>query len=102
MHGAVSDGHAGGRASRIPSAVVGGLIGWLANRLQLADVRQGLVVSVLIGVVGALIGGWVLAPLLTLTAVNDDNFSIVVVVTAVVGAIVLLGVVDIARRLATR
>src|SRR6185312_2934360 len=43
--------------------VVGGLIGWLASKLMNTDGQQGIVLNVVVGIVGALIGGWALSPI---------------------------------------
>ena len=42
--------------------VVGGLIGWLASLIMKTDAQQGLVLNVVVGIVGALLGGWLLSP----------------------------------------
>ena len=42
--------------------VVGGVIGWLASLIMKTDAQQGLVLNVVVGIVGALLGGWSVPP----------------------------------------
>ena len=44
--------------------VVGGIIGWLASLVMKTDAQQGMILNVVVGIVGALLGGWLLSPLL--------------------------------------
>ena len=43
--------------------VIGGLIGWAASIVMKTDAQQGVVLNVVVGIVGALVGGWLLSPL---------------------------------------
>jgi len=43
--------------------VVGGVIGWLASLVMKTDAQQGMILNVVVGIVGALLGGWLLSPL---------------------------------------
>ena len=82
--------------------VVGGVIGWLASVVMKTDAQQGIVLNVVVGVVGAFIGGWLLAPLLGTGTINQDNFSIPALVVSFLGASALLAVVNLIRRGAAR
>jgi uncharacterized membrane protein YeaQ/YmgE (transglycosylase-associated protein family) len=42
--------------------IVGGVIGWLASILMKTDGQQDLFLNVVVGIVGAMLGGWVLSP----------------------------------------
>jgi uncharacterized membrane protein YeaQ/YmgE (transglycosylase-associated protein family) len=81
---------------------VGGLIGWLACMLNIGQSGRSMIKSISIGAAGALLSGWVISPLMATGISTLDNFSIVVVALAVIGAIVLLGIVDLARGLLPR
>jgi uncharacterized membrane protein YeaQ/YmgE (transglycosylase-associated protein family) len=79
--------------------IVGGLIGWLATRIMRADAQQGLALNVVIGIVGALLGGWFLSPLFGVVAtLNQSNFSVPSVFVSVLGAIILLAAASFVRR----
>ena len=77
--------------------VVGGVIGWLASIVMRTDARQGVFLNVVVGVVGALIGGWLLSPLLGAATVNQGDFSLMGVLVSFGGAIILLLVVNLLR-----
>lgn len=81
---------------------VGGLIGWLACMLNIGPSGRSMIKGIGIGAAGALLSGWAISPLMATGISTLDNFSIVVVALAVIGAIVLLGIVDLARGLLPR
>ncbi len=67
--------------------VIGGLAGWAASKIMGTDAQQGIGLNIVVGVVGALIGGWIL----NLFGMNTDgNGLIVSFLTALVGAVILL------------
>jgi uncharacterized membrane protein YeaQ/YmgE (transglycosylase-associated protein family) len=78
--------------------VVGGLIGWLASRVMKTDAQQGVILNVVVGIVGALLGGWLLSPLLGAATVNQGDFSLLGLLVSFGGAIILLVVVNLVRR----
>ena len=78
--------------------VVGGLIGWVASMLMRTDAQQGLILNVVVGIVGALLGGWFLSPLLGAGTINQNDFSIAGLGVSLLGAIILLAIVNLIRR----
>ena len=78
--------------------VVGGLIGWLASLVMRTDAQQGLILNVVVGIVGALLGGFLLSPLIGSGTINQNNFSLPALVVSFGGAIILLFVVNMFRR----
>jgi len=82
--------------------VVGGVIGWLASLVMKTDAQQGMFLNVVVGIVGALIGGWLLSPLLGAGTVNQGDFSILGLLVSLGGAIILLFVVNLLHRGAAR
>ncbi len=82
--------------------VVGGLIGWLASRIMNTDARQGIGLNVIVGVIGALLAGWLITPLVGGTTINQGNFSLSGLVISLLGAIVLLAIVNLFRSGRTR
>lgn len=78
--------------------VVGGVIGWLASLLMKTDAQQGMFLNVVVGVVGALIAGWFISPMVGVATINQDNFSLPALLISLIGAVVLLGVVNLIRR----
>ncbi|MGH8808667.1 MAG: GlsB/YeaQ/YmgE family stress response membrane protein [Noviherbaspirillum sp.] len=78
--------------------VVGGILGWLASLVMKTDAQQGLLLNVVVGIVGALLGGWLLAPLFGTGTINMNDFSIGSLLVSFLGAIVLLAIVNLIRR----
>lgn len=82
--------------------VIGGIIGWLASLVMKTDAQQGLILNVIVGIVGALLGGWLLAPLFGTGTINQNDFSLPALLVSFLGAIILLLIVNLVRRGAAR
>ena len=82
--------------------VIGGLIGWAASIVMKTDAQQGVVLNVVVGIVGALVGGWLLSPLFGTGTINQNDFSLASLVVSLLGAIILLAIVTLLRRGAPR
>ena len=82
--------------------VVGGVIGWIASLIMKTDAQQGLFLNVVVGIVGALIGGWLLSPMVGAGTLNQGDFSLPGLFVSLVGAVVLLFIVNLVRRRAPR
>ena len=82
--------------------VVGGVIGWIASLIMKTDAQQGLLLNIVVGIVGALIGGWLISPLVGAGTLNQGDFSLPGLLVSLVGAIILLFVVNLIRRRAPR
>jgi uncharacterized membrane protein YeaQ/YmgE (transglycosylase-associated protein family) len=82
--------------------VVGGVIGWVASLIMKTDAQQGMILNVVVGIIGSLIGGWLLSPMVGAGTVNQGNFSLMGLLVSLGGAIVLLFVVNLVRRGAPR
>lgn len=78
--------------------VVGGLIGWVASMIMKTDAQQGVFLNVVVGIVGALLGGWLISPLLGVPTINQDAFSIGALLVSLLGAVILLAIVNLIRR----
>lgn len=78
--------------------VVGGLIGWVASMIMRTDAQQGVILNVVVGIVGAMLGGWLLSPLLGAGTVNQGDFSVMGLLLSLGGAIILLAIVNLVRR----
>ena len=78
--------------------VIGGLIGWIASKIMNTDAQQGVILNVVVGIVGALVGGWLISPLVGLPTINQNAFSIGAMAVSLVGAIILLAIVNLFNR----
>jgi uncharacterized membrane protein YeaQ/YmgE (transglycosylase-associated protein family) len=70
--------------------VVGGLAGWIASIVMRTDASMGVGSNIVVGILGALIGGWV-STLFGGPAVTGFNLTSFLV--AILGSIILLGIV---------
>jgi len=78
--------------------VVGGIVGWIASLIMRTDGQQGIVLNVVVGVIGALLGGWLLAPMLGTGTINSNDFSVAGLLVSLLGAVILLAIVNLVRR----
>lgn len=78
--------------------VVGGVIGWLASMLMKTNDQQGMFLNVVVGIVGAMLAGWFISPMIGVATINDNNFSLPALFVSFIGAAVLLAIVNIFRR----
>ncbi len=69
--------------------VLGLIAGWLAGQIMRGG-GYGIVGDIVLGIVGAIIGGWITGALLGRDMVN--GFSIESVIVAVIGAIILIAI----------
>lgn len=78
--------------------LVGGILGWLASLVMKTDGQQGIILNVVVGIVGALIAGFVIAPMFGTGTINTNDFSIAGLLVSFVGAAILLAIVNLFRR----
>lgn len=78
--------------------IVGGVIGWLASILMKTNGQQGMFLNVVVGVIGAMLGGWFISPLVGVGTINQNNFSMPALFVSFVGAVILLAIVNLFRR----
>jgi uncharacterized membrane protein YeaQ/YmgE (transglycosylase-associated protein family) len=78
--------------------VVGGLLGWVASMIMGTNDQQGKLLNIIVGIVGAFLGGLLLAPLLDTGTINQGDFSISSLLVSLVGAVVLLAIVGFFRK----
>ncbi|NIM41121.1 MAG: GlsB/YeaQ/YmgE family stress response membrane protein [Hydrogenophaga sp.] len=78
--------------------VVGGVLGWLASLLMRTDAQQGLLLNVVVGIVGAVLAGWLISPLVGVATINEGAFSLASLLISLLGAVILLAIVNLVRR----
>ena len=77
--------------------VVGGMIGWLASLVMGTNDRQGIILNVVVGIVGAVLGGWLLSGLFGASTINQGDFSLNGLLVSFLGAVILLALVKLVR-----
>ena len=82
--------------------IVGGLVGWVASIVMRTDARQGILLNIVVGIIGAFLGGWLISPLVGGATINQGDLSVVGLLVSLGGAVVLLAIVNLVRRGAAR
>jgi len=77
----------------------GALIGWVASLIMRTNSRQGLIADIIVGIVGAFVGGYFLSPLFNVSTINEGNFSIPALLVSLGGAIILLAISKLFRNI---
>lgn len=78
--------------------IAGGFIGWLASIIMKTNNRQGMIADVIVGIVGAFLGGYFLSPLFNISTINESNYSISALLVSLGGAIILLAISKLFRN----
>jgi uncharacterized membrane protein YeaQ/YmgE (transglycosylase-associated protein family) len=74
--------------------VVGGICGWLASLIMRTDAQQGILLNIVVGIVGAVIAGLLFGGGTSL----NNGISIETFLYSLVGAVILLAIVNLIRR----
>lgn len=82
--------------------IVGGILGWIASIIMRTNAQQGLLLNIVVGIIGALLGGWLLGSLFGLGTINQNDFSLGALLVSLAGAIILLAIVNLVRRKSVR
>ena len=73
--------------------VIGGVVGWLASLVMRTDAQQGVLLNIVVGIVGAFIGGLIFSG----GSINQ-GLSVYSFIVSLLGAIILLAIVNLVRR----
>lgn len=82
--------------------IVGGLVGWVASLVMRTDAEQGALLNIVVGVVGAFLGGLIFAPMFGTGTINEGELSVGSLLVSLAGAVILLAIVNLVRRRAIR
>lgn len=74
--------------------IVGGVIGWLASLIMRTDAQQGIILNIVVGIVGAFIGGLIFSG----GSINSAPLTLTSFLVSLVGAVILLAIVNLIRR----
>ncbi len=74
--------------------ILGALAGWIASLIMGTDASQGAFMNIVVGIIGAVIGGYVFQ---AFGQSGVTGFNIYSILVAIVGAVVLLGLVRLVR-----
>ena len=74
--------------------VIGGVIGWLASIIMRTDAQQGIFLNIIVGIVGAFLGGLIVSG----GSINNAPLTLYSFLVSLLGAIILLAIVNLIRR----
>lgn len=77
--------------------IVGGIIGWIASKIMHTDAQQGILLNIVVGIIGAFLAGLLLAPLFGGGNINRYDFSLSSLIMSLLGAVILLAIVNFFR-----
>lgn len=75
--------------------VIGGLAGWIASKFMNTDKEQGILANIIIGVIGAFVGGFVVN---LVGGQGITGFNIWSFVVALLGSVILLWILKAIRK----
>ena len=75
--------------------IVGALAGWVASMIMKTDASMGALANIVVGIIGAFLGGWVVS--LFGYSVAEGQLNIPSVLTAILGAVILLAIIKAVR-----
>ena len=78
--------------------IVGGILGWVASLIMRTDGQQGILLNIVVGIVGAILAGFLLNPLIGGGNIMSGNLSLSSILVSLLGAVVLLAIVNLIRR----
>jgi uncharacterized membrane protein YeaQ/YmgE (transglycosylase-associated protein family) len=76
--------------------VVGGLVGWAASAIMRS--QEGIILNVLVGIIGAVVGGWLLSPIFAASTLNQGSFSGTNLLVSLLGSVILLTSINLVGR----
>lgn len=79
--------------------IAGAVIGWLASVIMRTNRRQGTIADIVVGIVGAFVGGYLLSPLFKVSTINQGNFSLPALLVSLGGAVILLAISKLFRNI---
>lgn len=86
----------------ILTLIIGGFLGWIASIIMRTDGQQGIFMNIVVGIVGAIIGGVLFGRFFGGASITTGAADIRSLLVSLLGAIILLGLVNLLRRGAIR
>lgn len=77
--------------------IIGGLAGWIASMIMGTNARQGMIMDIIVGILGAVAGGFIMS---FFGQPGVTGFNLYSVVVSIIGAVVLLGIYKTLSRTA--
>lgn len=82
--------------------IIGGVVGWLASLVMRRDASQGIILNIVVGIVGSMLGAWLIGPLIGAPSINSGEISVASLLVSFLGAVILLAIVNLITRRSVR
>jgi uncharacterized membrane protein YeaQ/YmgE (transglycosylase-associated protein family) len=82
----------------IIAIIMGGIIGWLASIVMRTDAQQGIFLNIVVGCLGSILGRVLFGSFLGGGHLRGPAFAPMTLLTAFIGAVILLAIVNLVRR----
>ncbi|MES2661865.1 MAG: GlsB/YeaQ/YmgE family stress response membrane protein [Pseudomonadota bacterium] len=82
--------------------LVGALVGWIASLIMKTDAQQGTILNIVIGILGAWLGGYLISPLVGVSTINQNALSIPAILVSIVGAVIVIVIWQLIRKALSR
>ena len=87
----------------ILALIIGGVIGWLASIVMRTNAQQGILMNIVVGLIGSLLGSFLLGGLFGANgSILNSPLDAGTMLAALIGAVILLAIVNLFRRGAVR
>jgi uncharacterized membrane protein YeaQ/YmgE (transglycosylase-associated protein family) len=82
--------------------IIGGVVGWLASIVMRRDGSQGIILNIVVGIIGSIIGAWLIGPIVGAPSINSGEISFASLLVSFLGAVILLAIVNLITRKSVR
>ena len=82
--------------------IIGGVVGWLASIVMRRDGSQGIILNIVVGIVGSMLGAWLIGPMVGAPSINSGEISVSSLLVSFLGAVILLAIVNLITRRSVR
>ena len=82
--------------------IIGGVVGWLASIVMRRDGSQGIILNIVVGIVGSVLGAWLIGPIVGAPSINSGVLSVGTFIVSFLGAVILLAIVNLITRRSVR
>lgn len=82
----------------ILAIIMGGIMGWLASKVMSRDASMGIFMNVIVGCIGSILGRFLFGAFLGGGHLRDNAFDPMTLITSFIGAVLLLGILNLIQR----
>ena len=77
--------------------IIGGILGWIASIIMHTNAQQGIVLNIVVGIIGAMVAGFLLTPLFGIGTINQNHLSLPALGVSLLASIILIAILNLFR-----